>query len=183
MTDKIIIKKIKLEEGLGQFWKLRDQYMLQDIIPNDELGAPMTKKYEEWFFSDEYRNYMEKLFQRKQDPANPVLFIKDDNIIGFASYCTYHSEDGKCFIIDFCILSQFRNQGLGTKAFQEIGKKEMRRGARYFALNVSNNRNKVFWKKQGFQLDGQDEYGSILMRKDMPENLSDELLDSTGFVR
>lgn len=54
--------------------------------------------------------------------------------------------------------------------FQEFSEKEIGQGARYFALNVSNNRNKRFWEKQGFQFDGQDEYGSILMRKDIPEN-------------
>jgi len=181
MTDKIIIKRIKSEEELSKFWEIRDQYMLEDIIPNCELGELRSEEDKGWFFLDEYCNHMEKLFRRKQDTANPVFFIKDDNIIGFASYCTYFSEDGKCFIIDFCILSQYRNQGLGTKAFQEISEKEIKRGARYFALNVYNNRNKNFWEKQGFKFDGQDEYGSVLMRKDMSGDSSAKLLDSRGF--
>ncbi|WP_187116615.1 bifunctional GNAT family N-acetyltransferase/class I SAM-dependent methyltransferase [Anaerosalibacter massiliensis] len=181
MTDKIIIKKIKSEEELAEFWKMRDQYMLQDIIPNDELGEPITKEDEEWFFSDEYRSDMNKLFQRKQDTVFPLFFIKDDIIIGFVSYCTYLSEDGECFIIDFCILPEYRNKGLGTKIFYEFSKREIRRGARYFVLNISNNRNKNFWKKQGFQIDGQDEYGSILMRKNISESQYAELLSSTGF--
>lgn len=181
MTEKILIKKIELEEELAKFWRMRDKYMTQDIIPNVEIGEPITKGDKEWFFSDEYRSHMNKLFQRKQDTAYPLFFIKNDAIIGFASYCTYLSEDGKCFIIDFCILSEYRNKGLGTKVFRQFSEKEIRRGARYFALNTSNNRNKDFWEKQGFELYGQDEYGSILMHKNIIYNSSNESLDSTGF--
>lgn len=58
MTDNIRIKSIKSEEKLAKFWKMRNQCMIQDIIPNYELGEPIPKEAKEWFFSEEYRNYI-----------------------------------------------------------------------------------------------------------------------------
>ncbi|MDD2482310.1 MAG: hypothetical protein PHF82_09310 [Lutispora sp.] len=60
----------------------------------------MTEE-QEWFSSLEYKEHMHKLFTRDVDRAYPMFFIKEKEIIGFCIYCTYNSEDGKCFIIDF----------------------------------------------------------------------------------
>lgn len=60
-------------------------------------------------------------------------------------YCTYHSEDGKCFIIDYCILPEYRNDNLGTSFFNMVKEIEVSKGAKYFELNVSNKRNMNFW--------------------------------------
>jgi len=85
-------------------------------------------------------------------------------IVGFAYYGTYLSEDGKCFISEFCILPDFRNKGLGKEYFNIIKKSEIERGAKFFELNVSNERNRHFWEMLGFKFDGFDEHNVMLMK-------------------
>ena len=87
-----------------------------------------------------------------------------EEVVGFAYYGTYLSEDGKCFISEFSILPEYRNKGLGEAYFNIIKKSETERGAKFFELNVSNERNKHFWEKLGFKFDGFDEYDVMLMK-------------------
>ena len=154
------IKIINSEEEFKLFWDMHHKYLNKDIFPNDATGLVMTEE-QEWFSSLEYKEHMHKLFTRDVDRAYPMFFIKEKEIIGFCTYCTYHSEDGKCFIIDFCIVPDHRNKSLGTIIFNTIKEIEKSKGAKYFELNVSNKRNMRFWMKQGFHFDGIDDYGVI----------------------
>ncbi|WP_236913731.1 GNAT family N-acetyltransferase [Clostridium sp. Cult2] len=161
MEKGIEIKIAKSEEEFKLFWQLHNEYMNRDIFPNDEIGLKMTEEEQEWFSSSEYKEHMHKLFSRNVDTAYPIFFIKEKEIIGFCTYCTYHSEDGKCFIIDYCIIPEFRDNGLGTKIFNIIKEMEVSKGAKYLELNVSNKKNMKFWMKRGFRFDGIDDYGVI----------------------
>lgn len=162
MKEKGIETKIvNSEEEFKLFWDMLHEYMIRDIFPNDEVGLKMTEEEQEWFSSSEYKEHMHKLFSRDTDKAYPILFMKGMDLIGFCTYCTYHSEDGKCFIIDFYIVPEHRNNSLGTIIFNIIKEFEISRGAKYFELNVSNKRNMRFWMKQGFHFDGIDDYGVI----------------------
>ena len=155
------IQVVNSEEEFKLFWDMHYEYMNRDIFPNDELGLEITEKEGEWFFSSEYKEHMNKLFLRDIDKAYPILFKKEKEVVGFCMYCTYHSEDGKCFIIDYCILPEFRNDNLGTSFFNKVKEIEVSKGAKYFELNVSNKRNMNFWLKQGFNFNGIDDYGSV----------------------
>ena len=155
------IQVVNSEEEFKLFWDMHYEYMNRDIFPNDELGLEITEKEGEWFFSSEYKKHMYKLFLRDIDKAYPILFKKEKEVVGFCMYCTYHSEDGKCFIIDYCILPEFRNDNLGTSFFNKVKEIEVSKGAKYFELNVSNKRNMNFWLKQGFNFNGIDDYGSV----------------------
>lgn len=162
MKEKgIEFKIVKSEEDFKLFWDIHNEYMKRDIFPNDELGLKMTKEEQEWFSSSVYKEHMHKLFSRDIDKAYPVLFIKEMRVIGFCTYCTYHSEDGKCFIIDYCIVPELRDNSLGTNIFNRIKEIENSKGAKYFELNVSNKRNMGFWMKQRFNFDGIDDYGVV----------------------
>lgn len=157
----IEIKIVNSEEEFKLFWDMHHKYLNEDIFPHDDMGFKTTEEEQEWFSSLEYKEHMHKLFTRDVDRAYPMFFIKEKEIIGFCTYCTYNSEDGKCFIIDFCIVPDHRNKSLGTIIFNIIKELEMSRGAKYFELNASNKRNMGFWIKQGFYFDGIDEYGVI----------------------
>lgn len=161
--QSICINIAVTNDDLQTFWNLRDEYMVRDVFTFDELGNKLTDEEKEWFLSSEYRNHMNSLFGRITDKAFPILFFEKDTIIGFCSYCTYLSEDGKCFIVDFCILPEYREMGKGSVCFQLLKVAEINRGAKYFKLNCSNHRNKHFWETQGFQLDGIDEHGTPFM--------------------
>lgn len=160
MNNNIIIHDAKTNEEILLFWKKRNAYMREDIIPNCTLGEPITKEEEEWFFSQEYIDLIMKLYFREIDKLYIVFFIKDGVKIGFSIYITYHSEDGKCFIIDFCIYEEYRNQGFGKECFWLLENRELHKGAAYFALNLSNERNEHFWKSLGFIKNGNDEYNN-----------------------
>lgn len=159
----IEIKIVNSEEEFKLFWNMNYEYLESDIFPNDDIGLKIREAEQKWFYSTEYKKVMYKLFSREKDKAYPILFIRDNDIIGFCIYCTYHSEDGKCFIIDYCIIQELRYDNLGTIIFNLIKENEISNGAKYFELNVSNKRNMRFWMKQGFYFDGIDDYGVVKM--------------------
>lgn len=155
------IKIVNSEEDFKLFWDMHCEYLNRDIFPNNSIGLKITEEEQIWFSSSEYKEHMHKLFSRDIDKAYPILFIREMEVIGFCIYCTYHSEDGKCFIIDYCIVPELRDNSLGTNIFNIIKEIEISKGAKYFELNVSNKRNMRFWMKQGFCFDGMDDYGVI----------------------
>lgn len=157
----IEIKIVNSGEEFKMFWDMHHEYLNKDIFPNDEIGLKVTEEEQKWFSSSEYKEDMHKLFSRDTDKAYPILFMKGIDVIGFCTYCTYHSEDGKCLIIDYCIIPELRNDCFGTNFFNLIKEIEISKGGKYFELNVSNKRNMRFWMKQGFYFDGIDEYGVI----------------------
>ncbi|QQK08682.1 GNAT family N-acetyltransferase [Miniphocaeibacter halophilus] len=161
--NNLEIKIINSREELDLLWNMRDEYMYRDILSNDKIGLEITEKDREWLLSPEYRDYMEKLFFRNINKAYPVLLKKEKKVVGFCIYCTYHSEDGKCFIVEYCILPKYRGNKLGTVFFNMIKETEVLKGAKYFELNVSNKRNMSFWMKQGFNFKGIDKYGSVIL--------------------
>lgn len=160
MENNIIIQDAITSEEITLFWEKRNVYMREDIIPNCTFGDPITKEEEDWFFSKEYMEHIMGLYFREINKLYLIFFEKDGVRIGFSNYITYHSEDGKCFIVDFCIDIKFRNQGLGRECFHLIESREVHNGATYFALNLSNEKNERFWKSLGFVKNGNDEYNN-----------------------
>lgn len=150
------------ESEFDYFWQWRDKYMVEDILPHATFSESTEKDYE-WFFSDAYREEIAGLFTRKVDPLE-IVFLQDEkhNNIGFIVYAIYHSEDGKCFILDFCINEEYRNKNVGTAFFSMIKKHVIEQGSTYFALNLTNENNKRFWQQQGFVKASMDEFDSYV---------------------
>jgi len=162
VDHQIKIHEITTKEELAMYWEKRNAYMREDIIPNCTLGEPISKEEEEWFFSQEYYDHIMKVYSRDVDKLYFVFFESEKKNVGFCVYVTFHIEDGKCFILDFCIFKEFRNQGLGKKCFHLLEHKELQRKANYFALNLSNENNQRFWKSLGFKESYYDEYNSLV---------------------
>lgn len=159
MNSELSLYQVKLKEEVEFFWGKRDQYMKEDIIPNCTLGSPLDEEVKKWFFSREYKDHIMNLFNRNQDQLNILLFRKNNEYVGFCVYVTYISEDGKCFIVDYCIDFNYRDQGLGKQFFYLLKDQVIAEGAKYFALNLSNENNRRFWKSLGFEKAYTDEYG------------------------
>lgn len=162
MYLELRLHEVKLKEEVDFFWKKRDQYMKDDIIPNCTLGKPLDEEDKEWFFSKEYKDHIMNLFYRNNDPLKIFFFKKNDEYVGFCIFVTYHSEDGKCFIVDYCIDSNHRNQGLGKKFFYLFKDCAISEGAKYFALNLSNDNNRRFWESLIFKKGCTDERGNYI---------------------
>lgn len=156
---EISIYEVKTKIEREEYWKQWKQYMEEDIFIKDSNSVSEEEKL---VYSEEHKRNLEWLLDREIDRGHIIYFKKGEERIGFCFYCTYLSEDKKCFIIDFCIDKKYRSMGYGTACFQLFMKREKELGAEFFELNASNQRNQKFWKSQGFLYNGYDKYKTIL---------------------
>lgn len=165
MTNNITLSPVLTDEDSRFYREQIRAYMLRDILPetDDALGAPNTDEDRAFFLSPEREALLDAVCQRETDRAERFLFVKDGVRIGLCMVCTSLSEDGKCFVIDFCILPEHRCQGLGKACFAALSAHETARGAAYFELNTHRLRAMRFWQSLGFLYNGYDAHGSILL--------------------
>ena len=146
------------EEKIDDFWKIQFKYLVDDgIITEDDE--------KEYFQSAEYREVLKGHMLREKDKLHMVYFVRGGAHIGAAQYCTYQSEDGKCFILDFWVFPEFRGGGTGHDCFRALEEYTKKDGAKYYALNYAKEDSYSFWQSIGFFDDGVDEYGAPLMKK------------------
>lgn len=148
------IEEIALE-ALPAFWDAHIRYLTEDGIISDEEDV-------EYFFGDEYRSVIEAHMLRDCDRHHIVYFVRDGERIGAASYCTYESEDGKCFILDFWVFPAFRGNGMGHRCFEALERYTKADGANCYEINSEKPESVRFWKSLGFTENGVDEYGMPL---------------------
>ena len=143
-------------EKIREFWDIHFRYLVED-------GIITTEEDRDYFQSDEYRDVIKAHRMRTPDTLHMVYFLRDGVRIGASQYCTYKSEDGKCFILDFWVFPEYRGQGTGHECFQALYAHTRADGAKYYALNYANEDSRRFWQFLGFVENGVDEYGSPLM--------------------
>ncbi len=153
----IEIEEIPVEE-LDEFWDLHIRYLIDDGIISDAEDIA-------YFQSDAYRGVLTEHMLRDTDRQHMVCFLREGKRIGAASYCTYQSEDGKCFILDFWVFPQFRGGGTGHRCFEALERYTKADGARYYELNSTKEDSIRFWKSNGFVENGKDEYDMLLLIK------------------
>ncbi len=155
---------IKIEEihteNIREFWNEHYKYLVEEAVITDDED----KKY---FQSEEYRGTIEKHMERERDKHHLAYFVENDERIGAVSYCTYVSEDGKCFVLDFWLFPQFRGKGNGHKCFASFLEHTAKDGALYYEINCDGREDRMrFWKSNGFEENGTDEYGvKLLIRR------------------
>ena len=153
----IYLEEILLPD-LRDFWNLHIKYLIEDGIIHDEEDIS-------YFSGVEYRSILEKHMIRDKDKQHMAYFYRDEKRIGAASYCTYQSKDGKCFILDFWIFPEFRGNGTGHQCFDAFEKYTRLAGAQYYELNSQKENSIRFWKSLGFVESGKDEYDMLLFVK------------------
>ncbi len=154
--DQIQVITAVTEEEIRRFWRQLDAYFDRDIYPGDEEGRAHTR-------SPEYRQTIEARRARQTDPLYFLFFEREGTVIGFAMPVLFTSEDGKCFIMEFCVYPQFRGGGTGTACAQALIAWAKGHGAAYFELNAAREDRRRFWARSGFQPNGLDEWGEPLM--------------------
>ena len=153
----ITIEEVPVER-IDDFWKIQFKYLIDDgMIDNEDE--------KEYFSSDQYRGHLKNLMQRSPDTLHMVYFVRDGIRIGASQYCTYQSEDGKCFILDFWVFPEYRGGGTGHACFDALKSYTRADGALYYALNYCKEESHRFWLSNGFVDHGEDEYGVKLMVK------------------
>ena len=145
-------------ENLDEFWKSHITYLIDDEIITDEEDI-------DYFKGKEYRGILKNHMLRDVDKQHIIYFVQNEQRIGAASYCTYQSEDGKCFILDYWVFPVYRGNGTGHKCFEVLEQYTKMDGAKYYELNSTKENSIRFWKSLGFVENGKDEYDMLLLIK------------------
>lgn len=159
MENQITIREALSKADVAIFWEQLHTYFKRDIFPDPE------DEDREYFLSDtEYRTQIQKLHDRPQNRCRYLFFCRDGQDIGFAMPVIYTAEDGKCFIMEYCIYPQFRGKGAGRECAAALLNWVKKNGARYAELNCSAHEGRRhFWESVGFLENGADEWGQPLM--------------------
>lgn len=158
MGNQITIREAVTENDVAAFWKQLHAYYKQDIFPDSDAGKL------EYYLGSEYHDHMMRIYSRPQDRCFFLFFQRDGQDIGFTMPVIFTSEDGKCFIMEYCVYPEFRGNGTGKECARVLLDWAKENGALYAELNHgSNERRRHFWKKVGFVENGVDEWGEPLM--------------------
>lgn len=158
MEPMITIREAITEPDVQAFWVELRAYQARDLFPDPE------DEDRAYFLSgSEYPAHIQQLHDRPKDRIHYLFFHRDGQDIGFAMPVIYETEDGKCFILEFCVYPAFRGGGTGTQCAQALLSWAWQRGAAYAELNCGDPRRRRFWSRVGFLPNGVDEWGEPLM--------------------
>lgn len=157
MPHEITIREAREEADVSRFWEKLHGYFVRDLFPEPESEDL------EYFLGEEYRSAMMCIHDRERDNCHWLFFDCGGEEIGFALPVIYSSEDGKCFVMEFCIYPEFRNKGAGSECALLLMDWARARGAEYFELNCDREDRRRFWTRLGFRENGTDEWGVPLM--------------------
>ena len=130
MKNQIIIREAISEADTAAFWEQLHSYHKRDIFPD-----PEDENLKHFLSDTEYRVQIEHVHNRLQDRCYYLLFERNGQDIGFALPAIFTSEDGKCFILEFCIFPEFRGGGTGRECAAVLLEWAKEHGARYAELN------------------------------------------------
>jgi len=153
--EQIQISEIPVEQ-MEEFWERHMKYLVDDGIIEDAEDR-------EYFSGSEYRDAILAHMERPVDTHYAVWFLRDGVRIGAAQYCTYKSEDGKCFVLDFWVFPEYRGGGTGHQCFEALESYTKADGAIYYEINCEKENAHRFWESLGFRDNGLDEYDMPLM--------------------
>ena len=165
MENQITIREAVRSTDIAAFWEQLHTYHKRDIFPDPDSEDL------EYFLGSEYYDHMMKIHSRPQDRCYYLFFHRDGQDIGFSMPVIFTSEDGKCFIIEYCVYPEFRGNGTGKECARVLLDWAKENGALYAELNHgSNERRRHFWETVGFVENGADEWGEPLMILPPAEN-------------
>lgn len=171
MCKKIIIKKLETDEEIAEFWKVKRAYEENDIFPHLAEDEKTKKEIMAWFCSSEYYEIIMSLHKKDTAGGSTLQFVffynEKNQYLGFCMYKIYTKEDGKAFILDFCIDKKVRNRGVGKMVVSYLEHYLKREGATYCALNTSNSNNRRFWLSQGYVFKETDNHGEKVYVKNI----------------
>ena len=154
MAEGIEVLECLEAQDAERFWQRLREYFLRDIFPGEE---------DCYHCSEEYKKNIEALHERRFNPVRYLFFMRDGQEIGLALSVVYDSEDGKQFILEFCVYPEYRGNGTGAACAAALLAWGREHGAKYAELNCSDERRERFWSRFGFVKNGVDAQGEPLM--------------------
>ena len=107
MENQITIREAVTENDAAAFWEQLHAYHKRDIFTDSD------KEELEYFLGQAYRDHMMNIYGRPQNRCLFLFFHRGGQDIGFAMPVIFTTEDGKCFIMEFCVYPEFRGSGTG----------------------------------------------------------------------
>ena len=159
MEKPIIIREAVTENDVAAFWKQLRLYSKRDRFPglNDRNGKSFPG-------DSECRTCVQNMDDSPQDRCWYLFFHRNGRDIGFAMPVIYTSEDGKCFVMEYCVYPEYRGNGTGKHCAKALLDWAKGNGALYAELNYGGDmRRERFWQSLGFVKNGFDEWGEPLM--------------------
>lgn len=157
MKNQISVREAITAEETARFWRELGAYHDRDIFANAEIEE------REYFHGSEYREAVQAAHDRAADRCYYLFFGRGGIDIGFALASLFTSEDGKLFILEFCVLPEYRGSGTGHDCAAALLGWARALGMKYAELNCAEERRVRFWKSLGFVPNGVDEWGEPLM--------------------
>lgn len=158
MNNHIAIREAVTETDIAIFWNQIYDYYKRDIYTDTSIGD------REQFLNSDYRNHVQYVHDRPQDRCHYLFFHRDGQNIGFALPVIFTSEDGKCFIMEYCVFPEFRGNSTGKACAKALLDWANKHGAFYAELNFGSDvRRQHFWESIGFIRNGADQWGDPLM--------------------
>ena len=157
MKNQISVREAISAEETARFWRELGAYHDRDIFPDE------AAEEREYFHGEEYRTAIEAAHERQHNRCFYLFFESGELAVGFVLAALFDKEDGKLFILEFCVLTEHRGSGTGHDCAAALLDWARARGMKYAELNCAEERRVRFWKSLGFVPNGADEWGEPLM--------------------
>lgn len=165
MEHQIFIREAVTDSEIARFFGELHTYHRRDIFPETEQAEDLA-----YFLSDEYLSQLKTLHRRQENRLHFLFFERGGQDIGFTMPVIYETEDGKCFIMEFCVYPEFRGNSTGHACGEALLSWARERGASCFELNCDTAPRERFWGRLGFLPNGCDEWGEKLMLRPPEED-------------
>ena len=165
MEHLIFIREAITGSEIVRFFEKLHSYHQRDIFPEIEQAEDLA-----YFLSDEYLSQLKTLHRRQENRLHFLFFERGGQDIGFTMPVIYGSEDGKCFIMEFCVYPEFRGSSTGHACGEALLSWARERRASYFELNCDTAPRERFWGRLGFLPNGCDEWSEKLMLRPPEED-------------
>lgn len=158
MEHQITIREAATETDVARFWEQLYTYFKRDLFPNPNAEE------RSYFLGDEYQTAIQEIHDREMDRCCYLFFHRNGQEIGFAMPLIYTSEDGKCFIMEFCVYPEYRGNGAGKECAKALLRWAREHGAQYAELSYGSDARRLrFWNRVGFLKNGVNEWGEPLL--------------------
>ncbi len=157
MENLVIVREAVTENDVALFRAVLRAYHERDIFAGPEREERLCG--EEQYWED-----LRRVHDRPRDRCHYLFFTREGQDIGLALPVIYETEDGKCFLCDFCVFPEHRGGGTGKQCAGALLKWAKENGASYAELNYGGDERRLrFWQSVGFVENGADQWGEPLM--------------------
>lgn len=158
MNNQITIHEALTQQEVELFWQELHNCTKRDTFPDPQ------DRDRDYFLGEEYRAHIQAVHDRPENRCRYLFFCREGIQIGFAMPVIFNTEDGKCFILEFCVYPEFRGNGTGKACAKVLLDWAKNHGAAYAELNYSNDPRRLrFWQSVGFVQNGVDQWGDPLL--------------------